>query len=109
MTMIWQEAPRARPDPYLDWEYRTRLDRAKERWCSVHIQVVPACEGDYLTNLCRLLDAVISGSLDEDNVGEGVFTIRMADDERVRLQNVIRDIKSGELSPPFDVEMWFFI
>jgi hypothetical protein len=110
MEAIWQNVRRARPDPYLEWEYRTRNphDR-RDLWCSLQIQVVPVADEDYLPSLEALLAAVKRGWLDEDHVSEG-FTIRMADDEQQYLIDVICGIKNHTICPPFDcVQMQFFV
>jgi subtilisin family serine protease len=105
MNVIWQEADRERPDPYLDWEYRTRPLKQYETWCSVQIQVLPATDDDYLPSLVRLRDAVQAGSVPDDGVESGFFTIRMSDDERVNLNEWIN--AGGNAKEK--IEMQFFI
>jgi subtilisin family serine protease len=114
MSAIWQELTRERPDPYLEWEYLTRPLRQnakpKERWCSLQIQVLPGRDGDYLPNLCQLLEAVLTGRLDDDHVGSGVLTIRMADDELQHLRDVIGSVENRKDRLSVDrVQMQFFI
>lgn len=110
MNAVWRESDRERPDPYLDWEYRTRRVEQKEgSWCSVRIQVV-AVDDDYLLSLCLLHDAIEEGSLPDDNAKPGDPTIRMADDEFQHLCDLIDDIKNHVVCPPFeDVQMQFFV
>src|SRR5262249_19275504 len=65
---------------------------------------------DYLPNLEALLTAVADGRLDEDDVQPDVTTIRMADDERQLLVDLIKGICKGTICPPFDpIQMQFFI
>jgi subtilisin family serine protease len=117
MNAVWQELTRERPDPYLEWEYLTRplprTGRPKERWCSLQIQILPTRDGNYLPNLRELLEAVDAGRLDEDHVGSKVFTIRMADDEKRHLCEVIAKIEHMQNlpnHPPVDpVQVQFFI
>jgi subtilisin family serine protease len=109
MSAVWQQSDCTRPDPYLEWEYRTRCDKLKETWCSVQIQVVPASDGTYLPSLRQLYQAVVKGRQDDDDVGPNTLTIRMADDEQEHLKNLV-DRKSHEKNQTFErVEMQFFI
>jgi hypothetical protein len=107
MSAVWQQSDCTRPDPYLEWEYRTRCDKLKETWCSVQIQVVPAGD-DYLPSLRELRDVVEAGRLPGENPKQ--LTIRMADDEFRHLADLIIGIQKGTVSPPFErVQMQFFI
>jgi hypothetical protein len=111
MNADWRESDRDRPDPYLDWEYRTRriMPKDGESWCSVRIQVIPIKE-DYLLSLCELRDAVEKGSLPDDKAKPDYLTIRMSDDEFRHLCDLIEDIASHKVEPPFEnVQMQFFI
>jgi hypothetical protein len=107
MSANWQPSPLERPDPYLDWEYRTRPVKNDDTWCSVQIQVLPVlC--DYLPSLYLLQKAVQDGNIPSDHVKPGFFTIRMNDDERVHLDEWIDYLKgNGKVSE--DIEMQFFI
>jgi len=108
---IWEKVPRARPDPYLEWERRTRdpWDQ-RDYFCSLHVQVIPVTGDDYLPNLKALLKAVKQGRLDQDHALPDVVTIRMADDEQKYLSDIIHAICTGAISPPFNhIQMQFFI
>jgi hypothetical protein len=118
----WASERCERPDPYLEWEHRTRVVDDSEHWCSVQIQVRRTHEGLFLPNLCRLRDAVQAGSLPEDHVSAGTYTIRMSDDERTLLDDWINRLGGRSMSTTQasheeedkerqvdDIDMQFFI
>ncbi len=98
MTAAWQQPQRAqRPDPYLEWEVRTRPGlpgsrTTQERWCSVHIQAVPDANGDTLENLRKFHTAIVAGRLPKDTAQKQI-TIRMAGDEL----KLLDDVASGKM------------
>src|SRR5689334_13473276 len=94
MSMIWKEQVLERPDPYLDWEFRTRREELDGVFCSVHVQVVSAEQGGYLASLYRLSAAVTRGWQDDDGVTD-TLTIRMSDDEFEHLQATIKRIEDA--------------
>lgn len=108
MNLVWKEQALERPDPYLDWEFRTRRVKLRGEFCSVHVQVVPTEQGGYLANLYQLSAAVARGWQDDDGV-TGTLTIRMSDDEFEHLQVTIKRIEDngGVVKDP--VEVQFFI
>jgi len=111
MNGDWQRSAPERPDPYLDWEYRTRRAEIADPWCSVQVQVRQAGKKGHLPNLCRLLKAVEDGRQDDDGAGIDL-TISMTDDERQHLKDTIERIKNGEdVKDKFKIriEMQFFI
>jgi len=108
MTAEWHDDECQRPDPYLDWEYRTRPPQSTVYWCSVHVRVLQDANGDYLPNLSELLAAVSVGRLDGDPGGPSDLTIRMTDDERAFLQTFIDEVGHG-YKPTDQVETQFFI
>lgn len=110
MGGIWQEDTSQRPDPYLEWEFRTRPLKAKrdEQWCSVHIQVRPRDGSDYLASLESLLAAARLGRLPDDK-SDAPITFRMADDEQAQLIELIKEITSGMKPPYDDVLLQFFV
>src|ERR1700692_3563911 len=105
MSSVWEDADCQRPDPYIDWEYRTRPPSQSgiPYWCSVQIQVLAQPNGDYLPNLSQLENAVIAGRISGDPGGPNDVTIRMTNDELARLKRVIAD------KPRDAVEAQFFI
>jgi hypothetical protein len=110
MNARWQDAPRARPDPYVDWEYRTRRLQPDpcDVWCSVHIEVRPDQNGHYLPALLALRDATDHGRLAEDEACPGRFTIRMSDEERIFLrERTLAHAKHDKIADP--VEVQFFV
>ena len=61
MTAAWKDSNALRPNPYLDWEKRTRNGAAGPAaegepppWCSQYIRVKPG--GEYRANLIKLRD-----------------------------------------------------
>jgi hypothetical protein len=107
MSRTWQEVPRARPDPYLEWEYRTRdPDDHRDLLCSLQIEVLPDLAGGYLGNLVALRDAVDAGKLDGD---PGAHTLRMAVDEREHLVKVIDRVRHGAvIDDPVGVQFFIY-
>lgn len=105
MNSIWQEAGYERPDPYLDWEFRTRRGGG-DLWSPIYIRIVPTYEG-YLPGLRQLRDAVNNGIVEGDEVEPCTFTIRMSDEERILLDRWIRDLEHGGTAK--DIAMRFFI
>ena len=117
MRPIFQKEQAKRPDPYLDWEVRTRPGRPESRpegadaapddlWCSLYISVKPG--NDPLANLKALAEAVRIGRLPEDNTAYPGPTIRMADDERAHLLALIED--GSKIQPNADkVLLQFFV
>lgn len=125
MRPEFEKADMLRPDPYLDWEVRTRpgalrrgnsgsrrgvRDPAPEqRWCSLYIRIKPTSDDKLVPNLDRLSTAVLRGRLDEDPEQLSP-TIRMANDERHHLQDVMKLAASGEVDPDDDkVLLQFFV
>lgn len=117
MTVTFGIENAQRPDPYLDWEFRTRPDlpgsgfsrgktTPKDPWCSLYIRVKPVNGTDQFANLRRLANAVAAGRL-EDDVSPSGATIRMADDERQHLLDLINT--PGKLQPGDDVLWQFFV
>lgn len=93
MNATWQEDRRKRPDPYLEWEYRTRRpDDHDDLWCLLQIEVLPDPAAHYLPNLQALLNAIEHGRLDSG-------PIRMAIDEQKHLQDVIDTPPGASLDP----------
>jgi len=111
MDAVWKEARAERPNPYLDWEWRTRAPRkvgALEDWCPVQIQLLPAADGSYVPNLRRLAATVFAGRQDEDAPER--LTIRMSGDEQQSLIKLIDEIDRNAVAPPTDpVEVQYFI
>ena len=115
MKPIFQKEDAQRPDPYLDWEFRTRsgLSRGaeppKDQWCSLYIKVRGASAEDRLANMKQLEQAVRIGRLPEDRVEPpDRLTIRMADDERAHLRNLIAN--GARIQPDIDqVLLQFFV
>jgi len=107
MNAIWEEKWRARPDPYLEWEYRTRKpDDGRDLWCSLQIQVIPVTNQDYLTNLDALKKAVETGHLPGEM---GADTIRMARDELEHLTDVTENIRhGGTVEDPVQVQFFIY-
>ena len=106
MKLHWKKAACERPDPYLDWEFRTRREKRKETWCSVEIELIPV-DGDYCPALDLLEQVVEDGCLPGETGG---LTIRMADDEFKHLTTLIKGIREGTVCPPFEpVQMRFFV
>lgn len=109
MDTVWNRSRAGRPNPYLDWELRTRKLRvgAPEDWCSVQIQLVPA-DGSYVPNLVRLVKVVSEGRQDDDDADD--LTIRMAADEYLFLTTLISDIEKKRIEEPSDpVDAQFFL
>jgi hypothetical protein len=107
MNATWHQADCTRPDPYLEWEYRTRREKQQETWCSVQIRVIPSGE-EYLPSLCELKAAVDAGRQADDDVSSDFLTIRMADDERTLLEQRIDCLQRGGKIVN-KVEVQFFI
>ena len=122
MTANWRDNVGLRPDPYLAWEARTRSASKAEGselavrlpddpWCSLYIRV-KLTANDGFENLKRLCQAVKAGRLDEDPAHLAV-TIRMSDDEREHLKNVIKEADpqtaTTKLDPHDDVIRQFFV
>ena len=109
MNPAWRPDNAKRPDPYLEWEVRTRPGlpgsnrMPGERWCSVHIQAKPDANGDTLENLKKLHAAIVNGRLPEDTAQKRI-TIRMAGDEL----KLLDDVASGKLGQ-HEVVFRFFI
>jgi len=106
MSAVWRQSDCTRPDPYLEWEYRTRPDKRRETWCSVQIQVLQV-GGDYLPGL-RALQSFVSVGKQDDDASDEPTTIRMADDERALLADRIKQLDSGG-NIVNKVEVQFFI
>jgi hypothetical protein len=106
MKVTWRRAPCEHPDPYLDWEFRTRREPNADPWCSVQIQIDPG--HDPLASLIELRCAVQRGSVPGDDVDPGTFTIRMSDDERALLDYWIGALGGGP-SEIDKIDMQFFI
>ncbi|MCC8963383.1 hypothetical protein H8A95_13975 [Bradyrhizobium sp. Pear76] len=107
MRLTWRKAPCERPDPYLDWEFRTRREPNPDPWCSVQIQIGPL--DDALASLLKLQSAVQEGRVPGDDAPSGIRTIRMSDDERKLLQGWIGAL-GGATPPEIDkIDMQFFI
>ncbi|MDQ8732845.1 S8 family serine peptidase [Bradyrhizobium sp. LHD-71] len=105
----WQIDRAKRPDPYLEWEVRTRPESGSKeegaRWCSVHIEVVADPGGNIRETLRNLHDAIVRGRLPHDTLPKAI-TIRMADDEL----KLLDDVAGGKLGEePHGVELRFFI
>jgi hypothetical protein len=108
MNAVWKEQVVERPDPYLDWEFRTRRVQRDGLFCSVHVRVVPAEQGGYLASLYQLSAAVARGWQDDDGVTD-TLTIRMSDDEFEHLQDTIKRIEDNGGVVKDKVEVQFFI
>src|SRR5262249_44743208 len=107
MNATWQDKPRTRPDPYLEWEFWTRNPRDPgDLFCSLQIEILPDLAGDYLNNLIALRDAVDAGKLDGD---PGGHTLRMAIDEKGHLLKVIDRVRHGEvIDDPVGVQFFIY-
>jgi subtilisin family serine protease len=125
MRPEFEKGDMLRPDPYLDWEVRTRPGAStrgnsesrrgaqgqatEKRWCSLYIRIKPTSDGKLVPNLDRLSTAVARGRLDEDPKKLNP-TIRMANDERHHLQDVMKLAAGGEIDPDDDkVLLQFFV
>src|SRR5687768_5626427 len=90
-----------RPDPYLDWEFRTRSglpgEAPDDLWCSLYVRVKLGPDNDCLANLRALDEAVRIGRLPEDDAARPGPTIRMTDGERALLKEVIRTKSGNEI------------
>jgi len=107
MNLKWQKESCKRPDPYLDWEFRTRRERNADPWCSVQIQIRPLRSA--LASLRKLERAVNKGFVPGHDVPARKFTIRMSDDERTLLCHWINALE-GPKPPKIDeIDMQFFI
>ncbi|MGJ5069898.1 hypothetical protein [Bradyrhizobium oligotrophicum] len=107
MKLHWKKTACDRPDPYLDWEFRTRCKPNADAWCSVQIQIRPLRSA--LASLYELQRAVDEGYVPDHELPAKKFTIRMSDDERTLLSWWIKALE-GPKPPEIDeVDMQFFI
>jgi hypothetical protein len=107
MNLTWKKTAHKRPDPYLDWEFRTRRERNADPWCSVQIQIRPLRSA--LASLRKLERAVNKGFVPGHDVPAKKFTIRMSDDERTLLCRWIKALEGPKPPKIDDVDMQFFI
>jgi Subtilase family len=112
MKVLWQEDTASRPDPYLEFEARTRpalmesnselaTTLPDDPWCSLYIRLTPPASGSdtrsaQLASLTGLAEAVRNGRLAEDPA-EIAVSIRMADDEYAHLKSLIDALRKGDV------------